>query len=70
MIAVPADDAPWLPQVGLIEDALAQSAKKSPPSRDVDGTSARVKLRRVSGAHAFGDDDSANATPSEAEGEV
>ena len=60
MIPVPADDAPWLPQMELMNDALRASLETEPPARDIEGVSTRLKLRSIPLLHLLQpqDDDS------------
>ena len=63
-IAAPASDAPWLPQMRLLNDVLGSSCDPEPPMRDVDGFVTRVRLRRVQGLHEL-TADGANETETE-----
>ncbi len=52
-IAAPASDAPWLPQMGALNDVLGHSAAPEPPARNVDGMMVQVRVRRVPNMHAL-----------------
>ena len=55
-IEVPAQDAPWIPQMQVINDVLSMSAWPVPPFRDIDGDATRMKMRRVPGMHLMTSD--------------
>jgi hypothetical protein len=52
-VEVPAHDAPWLPQVKIIEEALHGSRAVIPPMRDVEGDIVAARKRSVTGMHCF-----------------
>ncbi|MGY4420787.1 hypothetical protein ACVWY2_003236 [Bradyrhizobium sp. JR6.1] len=60
-IMKPALDAPWLPQMGVLNDVLGDSSAAKPPTRDIDGVIARVCKIAIPNTHAF--------TPNEANAE-
>jgi hypothetical protein len=53
LIEVPRFDAPWLPQVGIINDVLGSSTAPEPPERDIDGAASRARKLALPGLHAF-----------------
>jgi hypothetical protein len=52
-IPAPAPDAPWLPQMAVLNDMLGAATEPEPPMRDIDGVIARVRVRRTPNMHAF-----------------
>ncbi len=50
-IKAPFPDAPWLPEMDVINDVLA--AAKPPPTRDIDGVIAQVRKLPIPNTHAF-----------------
>ena len=44
-IDAPAYDAPWLPQIEVMNGVLSASAETEPPARDIDGVTTRLKRR-------------------------
>jgi hypothetical protein len=52
-IAAPAPDAPWLPQMAVLNDILGGSDLPEPPMRDVDGVVTKVRVRRMPNMHAL-----------------
>ena len=52
-IAAPAPDAPWLPQMAVLNEVLGNSRAPEPPARDIDGVIAQVRVRRVPNMHAL-----------------
>ncbi len=52
-IAAPARDAPWLPQMEVLNDVLKSSTDPEPPARDIDGVMVQVRVRRVPNMHAL-----------------
>ena len=52
-ITAPAPDAPWLPQMDVLNDVLGASAEPEPPMRDIDGVVVQVRVRRRSKMHVF-----------------
>ena len=53
LIEVPRLDAPWLPQIGTINDVLGRSTAPEPPTRDIDGAMVRARKLALPGMHAF-----------------
>ena len=53
-IDAPANDAPWLPQVEIVEEALGSTRAAIPPMRDAEGDIVAVRKRSVPGMHGFG----------------
>jgi hypothetical protein len=52
-IPAPAEDAPWLPQMQVLNDVLGRSEAAEPPMRDIDGVVTQVRTRRVPNMHAL-----------------
>lgn len=52
-IPAPAPDAPWLPQMAVLNDALGGCRDPEPPMRDIDGAMTAVRVRAVSSMHAL-----------------
>jgi hypothetical protein len=52
-IRAPASDAPWLPQMQVLNDVMGASTASEPPIRDIDGVIAQVRVRRVPNMHAL-----------------
>lgn len=52
-IPAPPPDAPWLPQMDVMESVLGASRELEPPMRDIDGVVVRVRLRREPKTRAF-----------------
>jgi hypothetical protein len=52
-IPAPAEDAPWLPQMQVLNDVLGRSEAAEPPMRDIDGVVTQVRIRRVPNMHAL-----------------
>jgi hypothetical protein len=50
LIEIPAIDAPWLPQMDVLNEALAAD---KPPTRDIDDVIAQVRKLPVPNTHAF-----------------
>jgi hypothetical protein len=50
-IPAPASDAPWLPQMGVLNEVLGASRAPEPPMRDIDGVITQVRVRRVPNMH-------------------
>jgi hypothetical protein len=46
-IWAPLADAPWLPQMAVLNDVLGASRDREPPMRDVEGVAAAVHTRRM-----------------------
>jgi hypothetical protein len=46
-IDAPKPDAPWLPQMTVLDEVLGKSAEREPPMRDVEGVVAGVHIRRM-----------------------
>jgi hypothetical protein len=53
-IRVPAQDAPWLPVVDLLNDVLGKSNDPKPPARNLDGFVVSARKLPVPKTHAFG----------------
>ncbi len=64
-IEAPRLDAPWLPNMALLNEVLGSSKKAEPPMRDVDGYIIGVRSRPAIAMHALTSD-----TANEKEGEV
>jgi hypothetical protein len=52
-IPVPITDEDWLPQIAVINDALAASRASKPPTRNIDGTMTRARKLSLPNLHAF-----------------
>jgi hypothetical protein len=52
-IKVPAEDAPWLPQMDVLNDVIGASAAVHPTMRDIDDSAAFTGRIGVSSTHAF-----------------
>ncbi len=52
-IRVPHVDAPWLPQMDVINGILGTSTMPEPPMRDLEGIVTQVRVRRVPNMHAL-----------------
>lgn len=52
-IQSPAADAPWLPQMGALNEVLGQAHDLEPPMRDIDGVVVWVRVRRLPKMHMF-----------------
>jgi hypothetical protein len=52
-IASPLGDAPWLPEMGVINEVIGASTASHPPSRDIEGVTAVTGQVAVPGTHAF-----------------
>jgi hypothetical protein len=52
-IPAPPRDAPWLPQMEVLNQVLGKVRQSEPPMRDIDGILAAVHVRRVGNMHAF-----------------
>ena len=50
-IPAPAADAPWLPQMQVLNDVLGKSRDPEPPMRDIEGFAVRTRVRRVPKMH-------------------
>jgi hypothetical protein len=71
-INVPPEDAPWLPQMDVLNDVLGGSTASRPPVRDIEGVMTRAGKLSAPGMHAFADantedntDDNAKLPPPE-----
>ena len=53
LIPAPAPDAPWIPQMQVLNDVLGESTAPEPPMRDLDGYLIAVRVRPVDGMHAL-----------------
>ena len=58
----PTVDAPWLPQMQILNEVLGSSPAKIPPARNIDDDVTRARRLRVPNTHAF---TNANADPGE-----
>jgi hypothetical protein len=52
-IPTPLRDAPWLPQMDLLDEVLGGSQEPEPPMRDIDGVITRVRVRQTPNMHTF-----------------
>jgi hypothetical protein len=52
-IPVPLYDAPWLPQMAVLNDVLGKARGSEPPMRNIGGALTAVRVRRVTNMHAF-----------------
>ncbi len=52
-IPAPLPDAPWIPQMQVLNDVLGASDAPEPPMRDIDGVVTQVRVRRIPNMHAF-----------------
>jgi hypothetical protein len=52
-INVPAQDAPWLPQMQVINETIGHAPRPLRVRRDIDGDAARMRKFRVPNMHAF-----------------
>jgi hypothetical protein len=52
-IPAPTSDAPWLPQMAVLNEVLGKVREPEPPMRDFDGVIIRVRVRRTPNMHAF-----------------
>jgi hypothetical protein len=59
-IDAPPSDAPWLPQMQVLNDVLKKSTEIEPPGRDIEGESARIKERTIPQLHLLA---TANTNP-------
>jgi hypothetical protein len=50
-IPAPPPDAPWLPQMGVLNDILGACRLPVPPMRDIEGVVTQVRVRRVPNMH-------------------
>jgi hypothetical protein len=50
---VPPPDAPWIPQMQVLNDVLGKSTEPEPPMRDIDGVVTLVRVRRVPNMHTL-----------------
>ena len=53
-IPAPAIDAPWLPQMLLLDDVLGNQEVAEPPMRNIDGMLSQCRMREPNAMHAFG----------------
>ena len=53
LIVAPLPDAPWLPQMAVLNDVLGQCTSAEPPMRDIEGVVTQVRVRRVPNMHAL-----------------
>jgi hypothetical protein len=52
-IPAPPPDAPWLPQMHVLNEVLGGCTDPEPPMRDADGAMIQVRLRGVAALHAL-----------------
>jgi hypothetical protein len=52
-IPAPASNAPWLPQMAVLNEVLGKARELEPPMRDIDGVIIRIRVRRTPNMHAF-----------------
>ncbi len=52
-VGAPFADAPWLPEMAVINEVLAASQAAEPPMRDLDGTLISVRSRRIADLHTL-----------------
>jgi hypothetical protein len=52
-IPAPPIDAPWLPQMDVLNDVMGASDAAEPPMRDIDGVVTQVHVRRTPNMHAL-----------------
>jgi len=52
-IPAPLPDAPWLPQMELLNEVLGGSQEAEPPMRDIDGVITRARVRPTPNMHTF-----------------
>jgi hypothetical protein len=62
LIFRPTVDAPWLPQMQILNEVLGSSSARIPPARNIDDDITRARQLRVPNSHAF---TNANANPEE-----
>ena len=65
-VIAPAIDAPWLPQMQLLDDVLGSQDVAEPPMRNNDGMLTQCRMRTPVAMHAFGSK-AANGEDSEGE---
>jgi len=52
-IPAPLPDAPWIPQMQVLNDVLGASPATEPPMRDIDGVVTMVRVRRIPNMHTL-----------------
>jgi hypothetical protein len=52
-IPAPTPDAPWLPQMDVLNEVMAAATQPEPPMRDIDGVITKVRVRRTPNMHAL-----------------
>ena len=52
-VPAPSPDAPWLPQMQVLNEVLGASREPEPPMRDIDGVVTEVRVRRIPDMHAL-----------------
>jgi hypothetical protein len=57
-IVAPLPDAPWLPQMQILNDVMGASAASEPPMRDIECERARLKMRSFPRMHLLATDTS------------
>jgi hypothetical protein len=55
-IPAPLPDAPWIPEMEVLNDVLGASRESEPPMRDIDGFVTQVVVRRLPNMHALTSD--------------
>jgi hypothetical protein len=53
VVASPYEEAPWLPQMEVLNDVIGGTSARHPAVRDIDGTSASTGNVAVPATHAF-----------------
>jgi hypothetical protein len=52
-IRAPRSDAPWNPEMDVLNQGLGKATEPEPPMRDIDGVTVRVRVRRLPNMHGF-----------------
>ena len=52
-VPAPLSDAPWIPQMQLLNEVLGSSGAPEPPMRDIDGAMTAVRVRGVGALHVL-----------------
>jgi len=55
MIGVPACDAPWLPEMTVLNEVIGSSTASRPPARGIAGVLTEALKLPIPGMHAFTD---------------
>jgi hypothetical protein len=61
----PAEEAPWIDQMGALNELLQDVPELLPPKRDIDNEMMRVKEVPIPNTHAFTQDSANNDQPEE-----